>query len=114
MPPRAEHHHADQDEERRHPRDVERQYLHDQCRADIGAEHCGKPGDEIDQAAGGKTGDHQPGRGTALQYRRDPQAGEERLEAVPECGPKNPPQVRSERALNPALDHMHAPKKQCD
>ena len=39
----AEHDHPDQDEERRHPRDVERQNLHDQGRADIGAEHRGQP-----------------------------------------------------------------------
>ena len=43
-----------------------------------------------------------------------PEAGEERLEAVAECGPENPPQVRSERALNAALDHMHAPQQQRD
>ena len=110
----AEHHHPDQDEERRHPRDVERQHLHDQGRADIGAEHRGEPGYEIDQSAGGEAGNHQPRRGAALQHRGDPQPGEKRLYAVAQRGTEDPPQIRAERALDPALDHVHAPEQECD
>ena len=47
---RPEHRHPRQQEQRRQPRHVERQGLHDQRRADVGPEHHRERGDERDKA----------------------------------------------------------------
>jgi hypothetical protein len=89
--------------------DVERQDLHDQGRAEIGAEHDRERRHQIDQPAGGKTRRHQPGRGAALQDRRDAEPGEERAPAVAEGAPEKAPQIGAESALDAALHHVQTP-----
>ncbi len=108
----AEQDDADQHEERRDPPHVERHDLHDQGRAEIGAEHDRERRHQIHQPAGGKARRHQPGRGAALQYRGDAEPGEERAPAVAEGASEQAPQIGSEGALDAALHHVQAPQQQ--
>ena len=78
----AEHQHADQDERRGNLGDVERQHLHDERGADIGAEHDGKGGNQIDESAGCEAGNHEARCRAALQDGGDTHPGEEGFEAV--------------------------------
>ena len=55
----AERHEADDEQHRRGGRDVERQHLHDQRRADVGAEHDGERRARGRPAFGGERGGHQ-------------------------------------------------------
>ncbi len=64
-----------QDKDRRQGGDIERQDLHDQGRSDIGAEHDGQAGHQVERAGSREAGCDQPGRRTALQKRRNAQAG---------------------------------------
>ncbi len=112
VPP--EHQKADQDQRRRDQHHVERQHLHDQRGADIGAEHHRERRHEIDQAAGGEARGHQPGGGRALQYGGDAEAGEKGAQAVAQRAAENRAQLRSEGALDAALHHVRAPQQQRD
>ena len=78
----AESDEAEDEENRRHRGDVERQHLNDQRGADIGAEHDRERRHEADQAFGGERTRDQRGRGAALQHRGEADAGGERREAV--------------------------------
>ena len=78
----AESEEPDDEQHRRDRRNVERQQLHDQCCADIGAEHDGERGHQADDTVGGKRRGHQPGRGARLQQRRQAEASGESAEAV--------------------------------
>ena len=62
--------------------DVERQDLHDQRGADIGAEHDRERRDQADQALGGEGTGDQGGRGAALQQRGEADARRKGGEAV--------------------------------
>ena len=79
-----EHHHADQDEKERDPRDVKRKRLHDQRGADIRAEHHGKRRHQVDEAAGRESGHHRPRGGAALEDGSHAKAGEKRFHAIGE------------------------------
>jgi hypothetical protein len=70
----AEHQHAEQDQRRRGRREIKREELNDQRRADIGPEHHGEGRHQVHQAAGGETRDHQPRGGAILQYSSDAEA----------------------------------------
>ncbi len=59
--------HADQDQCRRQPRDIERQDLHDERCAHIGAQHQGQPGADCDQAPAGEGDQQKYGGGRTLQ-----------------------------------------------
>jgi hypothetical protein len=110
----AEQDDADQHEQRRDPADVEGQQLHDQGRADIGAQHDRQGRNQIDHAAGSKARRHQPGCGTALQDSGDPETGKKGSDAVSEGAAQKPPQLRTEGSLNAALHHVHAPEQEGD
>jgi hypothetical protein len=47
-----------------------------------------------------------------LKECRDPGAGKESSEPVPQCDPEQAAQVRPERANDPAADHVQAPEQQ--
>ena len=108
-----EHRDARQQQQRRKPRDLEREGLHDEGGADIRPEHDRKRGNERDEATGGERGDHQPGRGAALEDggHAEPRR---RLDAAAERQGEEPSQVGAEGALHPALHHMDAPQQQRD
>ena len=108
----AEGEQADDEQHRRHRGDVERQHLHDQRGADIGAEHDGKRRHQRDQAFGGKRTRDQRGRRAALQQRGEAEPGGKRREAVVQRLRQQPPQVRAERAQDAAVDHVQAPQQQ--
>ena len=74
---------ADHKQEGCHRRDVERENLNNKRRADVGSQHDGEHWDQIDRAASGKGGGHQPGRSAALQECRHTEASEEREGPVP-------------------------------
>ena len=65
----AEGDEADDEQDRGHGGDVERQDLDDQRRADIGAEHDRQRRHQADQAFGGEGTGDQGGRGAALEQR---------------------------------------------
>ena len=76
--PAAEGDQADDEQHRRDGGDVERQDLHDQRGADIGAEHDGERGDEADEPLRGKRAGDQRRRGAALEQRGETEAGARR------------------------------------
>ena len=78
----AEGDEADDEQDRRDGGDIERQDLHDQRGADIGAEHDGERRHQADQAFGREGTGDQRGRGAALQQRGEAEAGRKRGEAV--------------------------------
>ena len=61
------HEHADQDEQKGYPRQVEGQHLDDQGGAHVGTQHDRQRRHEIDEPAGCKCRDHQPGCRAALE-----------------------------------------------
>ena len=103
---------ADQDQRRRDLGDVEGQRLDDQRRADVGAEHHRQRRRQIDEAAGGEAGDHQAGRGAALQDRGHAEAGGESGETVAQRRAERVAQLGAEGALHAGARHMHAPQQQ--
>ena len=80
----AEGDEADDEKHRRDGGNVERQHLHDQGGADIGAEHDRKRRHQAHQPFGGKGTGDQRGRGAALEQRRQAEAGGKGGEAVVE------------------------------
>ena len=108
----AESDQPDDEQHRRDRRDVERQQLHDQRGADIGAEHDGERGHQADDAIGGERGGHQPGRGARLQQRGHTETGAEGGEAIAQRLTEEAAQVRPERAQHAAQDHVQAPQQQ--
>ena len=107
----AEHQQADQDQRRGNLGDVERQHLHDQRGADIGAEHDGKRGHQIDETAGREAGNHKAGRRAALQDGGDTDPGQKRFEAVAERAAQEAPELCPEGPLHARLDHVDAPEE---
>ena len=95
-----EHQDADEDQRGRERGHVEGQSLHDECRANIGAEHDGEGGDEIDEAAGCKAGRHQSRRRAALQYCRHAYAGCKGAKAVAQGVAEKGAKARSEGPLD--------------
>ena len=73
--PAAEGDQADDEQHRRDGGDIERQDLHDQRGADIGAEHDRKRRHQADQAFRRERARDQRGRGAALEQRRQAEAG---------------------------------------
>jgi hypothetical protein len=108
----AEGDEPDDEQRRRDCGNIERQELHDQRGADIGAEHDGERGHQADHAVGGERGGHQAGRGARLQQRGQAEAGGEGGEAVAQRLAQGTAQVRPERAQHAAQDHMQAPQQQ--
>ena len=104
----------DEDEKKRDLRDVERQQLDNQGRADIRPEHNGERWNQINEPACRKARHHQPRSGAALQHRSDPEPGEKRLQPPAERPTEEAAQIRTESALDPALDHVHAPQQERD
>ena len=80
----AEHEDADQDQQERDPRYVERERLDDERRPDIRTEHDGKRRDKINQASRCERRHHQPGRRAALEKRCHPETSHESLEPISE------------------------------
>ena len=80
--------------------------------ADVGAEHDGERRRGLDQAAPGEGGDHQRGRGAALQDAGDADAGEERGEAVAQRDAQQVAQIRAEHPQDPGPDHAGAPQQE--
>ena len=80
----AEGDEADHEQSRRGRRHIEGQHLHDQRRADVGAEHDGQCRHQPDHALGGERRCHQRGRGAALQQRGQAETGGKRRKAVAE------------------------------
>jgi hypothetical protein len=111
-PTRAEGDEADDEQDRRDLGDVEREHLHDQRGANIGAEHDRKRRHQADEALGREgTGDQRGGR-AALEQRREPKAGGKGGETIVKRLGEQLPQVRPEGAQNPAVDHVQAPQQQ--
>ena len=100
----AEHQHPDQDQRRRNLGDVERQHLHDERGADIGAEHDGKSRHQVDEAAGRKAGDHKARCRATLQQGGHTDPGKEGLEAVAERAAQEAP-ICPKSPLHAGLDH---------
>ncbi len=86
-----EHEHADQNEQERNPRHVERQHLDNQGGPDIGAEHDGERRNEVDKPAGGECRHHQTRGRAALKGRRHAHPCEEGFELVAERITQHPP-----------------------
>ena len=112
--PAAEGDQADDEQYGRDGGDVERQDLHDQRGADIGAEHDGERGDEADEPLRRKRARDQRRRGAALEQGSQTKAGAKGGEAVAQGLCQQQAQIRSERAQDPAVDHMQAPQQQRD
>ena len=108
----AESDDADDQQDRGGRRYVERQHLHDQGRADIGAQHDGERRNKSDDALGAERSGHQPGRGAALQQRRQAEAGTERGEAIAQRLAEQAAQIGAERAQHAAEHHVQAPQQQ--
>jgi hypothetical protein len=111
-PAAPKHEHADQDEQKRNPGHIERQYLDDQGGADIGAQHHGKGRHQVDKPAGRECRNHQTCGRAALEDRCHAETGQEGSEPVAERVAQHPPELRAEGARNPGLDHVHAPNQE--
>ena len=112
--PAAEGDQADDEQHGRHGGDVERQDLHDQRGADIGAEHDGERGHQADEPLRGERTGDQRRRGAALEQGGQTEAGAKGGEAVAQGLRQQQAQIGSERAQDPAVDHMQAPQQQRD
>ena len=110
--PGAEGDQADDEQDGGDGGDFERQDLHDQRGADIGAEHDGKRRHQADQAFRRERARDQRRRGAALEQRRQTEAGRKGGEAVVEPLRQQQAQVRAERAQDSAVDHVQAPQQQ--
>ncbi len=110
--PAAERHQADDEQDRRDGCDIERQDLHDQRGADIGAEHDGERRHQADEAFRGERTRDQRRRRTALEQRRQAKAGRKGGEAVAQAFRQQRAQVGTERAQDAAVDHVQAPQQQ--
>jgi len=88
--------------------------LHDQCRADICAEHNGERRYQLDRAGADEGGRHQRRRRGGLKRRGDSQPGEESVGPVAQPASERMTKVRAENARDPALDHVDAPEQKGD
>jgi hypothetical protein len=93
-PAAPKHEHAEQDEQKRDPRNIERQHLDDQRSADIGTQHDRQRGNEVDETAGGERRGHQPGCRAALQHRCHTQPRQKGFEAAGERVTWDAPELR--------------------
>ena len=109
-----EHQETGQDQPREDGGDIEGEHLHDEGRADIGAEHDRERRYEPDQAARREPGGHQPGRGAALQRRGHAEPGKERRKPVLERGCEDRAEAWPEGALHARLHHVRAPEEECN
>jgi hypothetical protein len=112
--PAAECDEADNEQHRRHRCDIERQHLHDQRGADIGAEHDRKRRHQADDLLGGEGTGDQGSRGRALEQGGQAEAGAERGEPVAERPRQQQPQIGPEGPQDPAMDHVQAPQQERD
>jgi hypothetical protein len=91
---------------------IERQYLHDQSRADIRTEHHRQAGNEIDKSARCERGHEQAGGRAALQECGHANSGKQRQKSVVERRAEEASQARANRAHDSAADHVQAPKQE--
>lgn len=103
---------ADQKQQRCHGRDIERERLNDQRRADVRPEHDGERRSKIDRAPCDEGGSHQPGRRAALQERRHDHPGEERQEAISQRSSQQASEIGAKGPDDAAVDHMQSPQQQ--
>jgi hypothetical protein len=104
--------HPGQDQRREDGGDVEGERLHDQRRADIGAEHGGEGRRQRDRPASGEGADHQRGRRAALDRRGDAEPGEEGALLPAQRHAEPVLQAAAEGALDAALHHVQPPEQQ--
>jgi hypothetical protein len=104
--------HPGQHQDRRQHRHVERQRLHHQAGAYVGAQHDGQRRRQLHQAARRKRRQHQSRGRRTLQRHGHRRTGPERPQAVAQRAGQEVPQLRSEGALNAGLHHVHAPHQE--
>ena len=105
---------ADGDQHRKDNGHVERQDLDDQRRADIGAEHDGERGNELQRTGAGEGHRHQRRRRRGLQGRGHAEAGEKRVEARLQAACQPAAEVGAEDTNDAALHHVDAPQQERD
>ncbi|MNS71107.1 hypothetical protein D3C72_1044640 [compost metagenome] len=93
---------------------VERQQLHDQRGADVGAQHRGQCRHQAHHAARREAGNHQARGRAALQGGGNAQARRESTQAGAQGSAQRGAQGGAEGALDTGLDHVHAPEEQGD
>ncbi len=110
--PAAEGDEADDEQHGRDGGDVERQHLHDQRGADIGAEHDRERGHQADEPSAVK--ELVISAVAVLLWSRAvrPRPARKGGEAVAQGLRQQQAQVGPERAQDPAVDHMQAPQQQ--
>ena len=111
---RDEDHHADEDQERREPRQVEREHHRHDAGADVGAEHHRQGGAGGDQVLADEGGDDQAGGGARLHQAGDAEPGDQGAEAVAEAERQDPAQVLPEHPQHAGADDVRAPDEQGD
>ena len=103
---------ADEDEQRREPRKIERQDDGHQRGSDVGAEHQRKRLRGADQALARERGDDQRGRGAALDERSHAQPRHERRAAMGYAAPQDAAQVAAVEAQDAGAHDVRAPHQQ--
>jgi hypothetical protein len=111
---RDEEDHADEDQERREPGQVEREHHCHQAGADVGAEHHRQGGAGGDQVLADEGGDDQAGGGARLHQAGDAEAGEQGADAVAEAVRQDPAQVLPEHPQHAGADDVRPPDQQGD
>src|SRR5208282_2933790 len=110
--PSIEQYEAEQNENRRHYPDVERQHLDYQRRAEVGSQHDCQARNQVQNAAGGKRRRHQSGRSAALQSGSDRQSDQKRIQTMVEAMSEPAPEVAAITAQHSGGDHVRAPQEQ--
>ena len=108
----AKHEHSDQHQRRGDEADVERQHLRDERRADVCAQHDRERRRQRDDTGSRERHRHQPGRGAALQERRNTEAGEKCLPAMSEVQFEGMAKRAAPPPLHAGAHHVGAPQEQ--
>ncbi|MNM71004.1 hypothetical protein D3C81_826520 [compost metagenome] len=111
LPAQVENH-ADEDQQRREPRQVHREHLHHQRRADVGAEHDGERGRHGNQALAHERTDDDGGGVAALHKPGHAEPGREGREAVRHADRQHMAQIGAIHAQDADLDDVGAPDQE--
>ena len=86
--------------------------MHNQRRANVGAEHHGKCRHQVYEAAGCEASYHKASGRAALHDSRHTNTGQKRLEAVAKGSAQEASELCSEDTLHASLDHVHPPQQE--
>ena len=111
---RDEHDHADEDQQRREPGQVEREHDRHQAGADVGTEHHRQRGAGRHQALADERCDDQAGGGARLDDAGDAETGEEGAQPVAEALRQHPAEVLAEHAQHAGAHDVRAEDQQRD